>query len=441
MSDAAAPAAPARIRRRWLRPIATNDLAQYSGAVALGGALVALTVRFGQMRGAETDLFPRWYALRQLLLRGRDPYGADVTGEIAAQLALSGAPEQVQAAYGFVYPLPGALLLAPLAMLPYEVAVGVWVAMWLVGLPVVTVAAGRVLAGSDRLARRDTGRREVLLATVLALTFLPSMWNVALAQPGLLAFGLLAGAVWLTRRRPAMAGAALAAGTLLKPHLVGLVAVAWLVYCLARSNVQKSRRFVAGFLVCAGALAGAATALLPAWPVGLATALTDYGAVSAMRPLAPAVVVGASLILGWAGLAAAALALVVAGGLAVWTVRAWIAARRSHVWLPVEALSRTVVFGALIVPPAWETNAIVLLLPIAGVLAALNERGARTGAVFVVVSAVLSAVLAPLPLVLPWRSGTMVVLVYVALWSIARWWLRPAANRGSSRSGAAADAA
>ncbi len=86
--------------------------------------LALLALRFADLRGTDTDLFPRWYGLRQLLLHGRNPYADGVTREIAQQTAfLAGqvevAPAHVLTAYGFLYPLPGALLLAPLALLPY----------------------------------------------------------------------------------------------------------------------------------------------------------------------------------------------------------------------------------------------------------------------------------------------------------------------------------
>jgi hypothetical protein len=119
-SDAATPAMPASTRRRRLPPKATKRVGQYSAVprpavltllAVQGAALVLLTHRFVELRGTDTDLFPRWYALRGLF-EGRDPYGAAVTAEIVTQTSLAGAPDAVRAAYGFVYPLP----LAPRAV-------------------------------------------------------------------------------------------------------------------------------------------------------------------------------------------------------------------------------------------------------------------------------------------------------------------------------------
>src|SRR5205085_4908759 len=95
-------------------------------------------------RGQDTDLYPRWYGLRELLLHGRNPYGDDVSREIAAQIWFfdghvsapgSGPATPLEAIYGFLYPLPGALLLAPLALMPYAVAFTVWLLLVLVMLP------------------------------------------------------------------------------------------------------------------------------------------------------------------------------------------------------------------------------------------------------------------------------------------------------------------
>ncbi|HEV2123262.1 MAG TPA: hypothetical protein VGW38_10870, partial [Chloroflexota bacterium] len=103
--------------------------------VLAAALLFMLSLQLAQLRGTDTDLFPRWYGLRQLLLHQRDPYGGEVTREIAAQtsflqrrLSETHAPSSVEISYGFLYPLPGVLLIGPLALLPYHVALASWFA-------------------------------------------------------------------------------------------------------------------------------------------------------------------------------------------------------------------------------------------------------------------------------------------------------------------------
>jgi len=58
--------------------------------LALAVALVALAHRYVALRGADTDLFPRWYALRALLLDNLDPYDPAVTIGAVARTSLAG---------------------------------------------------------------------------------------------------------------------------------------------------------------------------------------------------------------------------------------------------------------------------------------------------------------------------------------------------------------
>src|SRR5437762_7788496 len=106
----------------WWMALANSRPARVALALATLATLVALLAQLTALRGQDTDFYPRWYGLRQLLLHGRNPYGDDVSREIAAQIWFfqghvsrpeSGAATPLESIYGFLYPLPGALLLAP----------------------------------------------------------------------------------------------------------------------------------------------------------------------------------------------------------------------------------------------------------------------------------------------------------------------------------------
>jgi hypothetical protein len=165
-----------------------------------------------------------------------------------------------------------------------------------------------------------------------------------------------------------------------------------------------------GLAVTTVALCGAATLLLPAWPLSWLAALRDYGRVPAMEPLSSTVYrLARELPAGLGDAPAGAVTAISAVALAAWVLRAW----RGGTALPASGIARTIVAGALLVPPAWETNALVLLLPMAQTLLQLPGRVRGWS---VVACAALSIALLPLTLALPWRSGAVAIGAYVVLW-------------------------
>jgi hypothetical protein len=382
---------------------------------AAAGALFLLCFQFAALRGTETDLFPRWHGLRELLLHGRDPYGAAVTAEIAASTPFlhNATDPATRAAFGFLYPLPGALLLAPLALLPYQAALALWLVFGLLALPAAALLA--VLA-----RRPDAPPSTRFAALALSLTFLPSLWNVTLAQPGLAVPSLVALALYLSPARPFASGACLALATVLKPQLVLLLAVSWGAVHAWRAVCRQagdSARFLAGAAVAVVTLTAAATALLPGWLTAFAGAASHYTRVPAMAPSAPALVVvfGAALP-PFAAIGATA---VVGTALLVWLAAGWRSTPNTgERCIRVDALrgpTRAVTAGALLVPPSWETSSVVLLLPLS---IALADRSGRRAALFVAASAALSLFLAPISLFWPWRAGALIACAY-ALFLVA----------------------
>jgi len=394
-------------------------------------ALAILAQRFADLRGTDTDLFPRWYGLRQLLLHGRNPYTDGATREIAQQTAfLAGrvevAPAQVLTAYGFLYPLPGALLLAPLALFPYGAAHALWLFLGTILLPVTALLARCAFA-----PRALPGTAISTLSTaVVSLLFLPSLWNLALAQPGLAIVGLAALALWLRQPHPAKAGAALMCALLLKPQWVALLAPSWLLFHLAHWRAPASQRFLLGAGIAALLLCGVATLLLPTWPADFLRAASEYTRVPQMTPTSPAVYVVVSALQPDA--AARVLSAVAIAGIAGWTIAGWLQRDDPERW----GAWRSIIAGALIVPPAWETGAVMLLLPMAGTLGSLHGTHAISFAALV---ATISLAAAPLAALWPWRSGAAVIVAYVLLIAAWEWWLkRP--NRSSTALDAAGPA-
>ncbi|HEU5317276.1 MAG TPA: glycosyltransferase 87 family protein [Chloroflexota bacterium] len=404
-------------------------MAQYSLAAALAAAATVLAHRYVAQRGGDTDFFPRWYALRALLIEGRDPYSASVTAEVALRTSLATAPDAVRAAYGLIYPLPGVLPLAPLVTLPYDWAAGAWLVSGIVALAV----AGTLMAATGAARAASSSAPPPLAGAVVVLLSVPALWNAALVQPGLLVPLLVALALWIRSRYPVLAGVALALGSLLKPQLTALVTLGWVgrEVVLAVRCEASARRFLAGLTGVVVGLALLATALLPSWPAAFLNAMQTYGNAGALRTTAPAVFVllaeGAAAPLALLGTVALGLVLL------VWVAAGWRAGL-------LQGAMRSVVVGALLTPPAWETNATPLMLPLAHAAGAARRPWRLVGA-----SVALSAALAPLAVLWPWRSGAVVAVGYAALAVLAAHprsgWALSLRAKARDRSSAAPDAA
>lgn len=444
-------------------------------AVVAGAVLVVLVSRAATLLGEGTDLYGRWFGLRQLLLAGKNPYGPETTRALAAHssfLAPAGdpgaAPTALETAFGFLYPLPGLLVLTPLALLPYPLALTLWLLAIVVMLP---TAAGLVVdavtprAGADWPAAAGGAHLARRLAGPLGLVFLPALACLLHAQlaPAVALFVALA--AWCSWRRGArspahdlLAGAALAAGVALKPHLLAVLAPLWLGFHLWQWQ-RRSRRFLAGAGAAGAALVGIAWLLLPSWPTDFLHAAGAYAALAgAEYPSATqAVLPGGSAVLrlagallpgplAWPGAGLLSLALL-AWAAAGWQVRppraavpqggsgdalagaAVLTSEYAMADAERRGLSRSLVASALVLPPAWEANAVLLLIPLAIRLGDLSHRPAPAAG-FVVASAVLTVLDLPLYMTQPWRNGPLLILGYVLLLVGSGWiWRRPHLKR------------
>jgi hypothetical protein len=211
-------------------------------------------------RGNLSDLYPRWLGARELLLRGRNPYSAEITREI--QQGYYGRPldptlpDDPNDQQGFVYPAYVVFLLAPTVDLPFEVVQAAF--RWLL----IGLAAGSVLLWL-RVVQWRAPLATTLIFIVLILGWLPMVQGIKLQQLSLLVAGLLAacGAClaggWL-----AFAGGLLALATI-KPQLTWPL-VLWLLLW-AGSEWRSRRQFVFGFGLVLLLLLGGAQLVLPGW--------------------------------------------------------------------------------------------------------------------------------------------------------------------------------
>src|SRR6185437_5013034 len=87
-------------------------------------------VTSGRPVGNNSDLYARWLGAREALLRGADPYSAEMTDEI--QKGFYGRKLNPQsfndslASESFAYPLYVVFLLAPTIAIPFPIVVGIF---------------------------------------------------------------------------------------------------------------------------------------------------------------------------------------------------------------------------------------------------------------------------------------------------------------------------
>lgn len=181
-------------------------------------------VATGSPRGNLSDLFPRWLGARELLLRGRDPYDADVTREI--QIGYYGRPidparpHDPKDQQAFAYPLYVVFVLAPTVALPFPIVQQAF--FWLLfGLTAASVLRWlRALEWNVSITTKA-------LWVVLVLGSFPAIQGFKLQQLTLLVAALLAMSMnAIVGRNFVWAGILLAFATI-KPQLV-LLPVVWL---------------------------------------------------------------------------------------------------------------------------------------------------------------------------------------------------------------------
>jgi len=204
-----------------------------------------------------SDLFPRWYGTRELLLHGRDPYGLDVTREMQSwgRARVIGA-EELHDEPRFAYPLYIAFLLAPTIgySFPAVEALFRWIlpATVLVTIPLWLSAL-----------RWRCNRQTLALLTLLSFGNFATLQNIYLQQPALLAaLFLSASCAALSAGFLPLAGVLLALATI-KPPVTWLAVVCLILWAV--SDWRSRKKLVWGFILAMAVLEGASELLLPGW--------------------------------------------------------------------------------------------------------------------------------------------------------------------------------
>ena len=213
------------------------------GAVLLALALlldIIATNRLAIALGPASDLFPRWVGARALVIEHLDPYGAGVTSTVRSAmgeaLGWDGTADSGAFAFGFVYPGYVALLLAPLAVLPFPVASTIWLliaqasvvgTVWLVWHTPDPSHHPRYICDSLPPIRLYDANRGLVIATVLAILWPPVIYNLIFGQFAALATLAIATAGWATARHHDRFAGGILPISLVKPQLALIPVTLW----------------------------------------------------------------------------------------------------------------------------------------------------------------------------------------------------------------------
>lgn len=209
---------------------------------------------------ALTDLYPRWYGARELLLHHRDPYGIEVSHEL--QIAFYGRlldasrPGEPHDQERFAYPLYVVFLLAPFVHMDFHtVRIIFW---WLLAAVTIgTAALWRHFFGLS-LSWAAFGTLAVMLLGSIGV-----IQGLSILQLGLLvSFFMSAAAAGAISGQLFLAGAFLALSTI-KPQLAVLPVVWFVLWAMADWRCRRS--LLGGFAATLGALIMASEYLVPGW--------------------------------------------------------------------------------------------------------------------------------------------------------------------------------
>lgn len=228
--------------------------------------------------GNNSDLYPRWLGARELLLHHRDPYSPEITSAI--QTGFYGRhldpsnPADPKDQVAFTYPLYVVFFIAPIANLPFPIALGI--VRWLLML---SFAAGVPLWMSAlRFHKPGTPRGSEVVwaaaASLLALGTLPAVMEFHMQNlAALVIFFLAAAAAAALHNWLALSGFLLALATI-KPDISSLM-IFWFVLWAA-SRWRERQQLLWSFLATMAALVIGSEMLVPHWIRKFLTAVRYY---------------------------------------------------------------------------------------------------------------------------------------------------------------------
>lgn len=242
---------------------------------------------------AHNDLVGRWYGTRAAL-QGQDPFSLPVTRQIRAM------GHDVSAA--FDYPAHLAVLILPLAVLPWKAASLVYLAVVIPSLALSIWLCIRLLAPA--LSPQATS-----LVTLLAFSSWPFVWGIRLWQPGLLTAVFVFFAWFLLSRGHGYGAGILLACATIKPQLV----LPLLLGLLLWAGLRRQWSFILSFTFATIILLALAELVVPGWFPHWIAATRSYQAFCGKLPL--------EILLGTIPSRVLVLSLILGTGWRIWQIR------------------------------------------------------------------------------------------------------------------------
>ena len=354
-------------------------------------------------RGNLSDLYPRWWGTRELLLHHRNPYSTGVTLEIQegyyGRRLDPARPNDPKDQQGFAYPVYVVFLLAPFVWLPFPALMMMF--YWF--LVIVTAVSVCLWL---RMLRWQLPVTDIVICVTLTLGSFAAIQGIKLEQLSLLVAGLLAGGLAFASAGQLFLGGVLLALATIKPQLAWALAL-WLLLWAA-SDWPSRRRFILGFAVVMALLLASAEIILPGWWRMFAEAIARYHQYTQNRSVLDELVPWA-----FAGKILAIAAVIISTAF-LWKLRR-VAAGASEFG---RAIALVLALTVLVVPMYAPYNQ-VLLLP--AVLALVRDR------VFFVSHRSLRVrflyLAGALALVWPWVASLSLSAAYFVspAWALDRW--------------------
>lgn len=216
--------------------------------------------------GYWSDLYPRWYGTRELLLHHRDPYSHDVSREIV--LGYKGKPNtDATADEGvFVYPLFVVILLGPFIFADFGTVARVFTFVLLLS----TVLSVPLWASALRL---NPSKTQLLVFVLATLSSFPVMSGATLQQLALVVPLLLGVAFLCAGRGNFLVAGGMLAVSMLKPQL----SILPILLLLGWAAFKRERRsLIWGFALVLFTLWGASEILLRGWIFEWLRAMNAY---------------------------------------------------------------------------------------------------------------------------------------------------------------------
>jgi hypothetical protein len=342
--------------------------------VAIVGVFV-ISYRFTTHNRGEERFLVYWAGMRTWLVDGDSPYSDAAASHIQELAVRSGDPHA-----RVTYPLYGGFFFLPFAAIPgYALARALWM----------TTLAAALLVTALLCLRLTGGRSSVWLMALFLLLGVTGYPSVSLLISGnatiLAALFLIAALDALRLERDTFAGALLALSTI-QPLLVVVVLPLILLWAVSRQRWLV----VTWFFGLLAVLSVIGAFFIPDWIVQWLRNLLHYS--DYLAPASP----GAAFLNWWPGIGRQ-LGLLFTLVLVVSLFSEWWAARRQEFRWFVWTAGVTLIVAQWVGLPAGVENFVALLLPLATVVAVMEERGGRKTR---------------------WVIGVVLLFLYVGTWGL-----------------------